>query len=749
LVDVSLFANSWQSAVAYATTQLLAAQPGPARLVFTTFGPAEVWLNGQRVAEVKEAGNDFNAPQTAQVDVELAAENQLLVRFGQSGLRGLALAFALRIQEQAGSITVRLGTKARYPRRHYLFEQAFDQAFLESVTNYRGASFNLHYSQGVGSELTYAYHITDKDGMIYVEGTGQVDPNQVNDVGHTVRLNERPYFVTLRAPGREYWEQDNRYEMNLPIYVVDNDYSVAPGGDYGRRRMDALNAAAKRDGQVYGLLARMALDQWDKVAEDALSAAIARVAHQPVNSSLDLLGLVSIATRYADHEQLPRGFMPELSGLLVKVAFQPGQGTPSEQLVLLAAELLAGQLLPGSTFADGRTGQAHCQSAGDQAAAWMRQAGQMGFSEWDSPAAFERITSALAHITSFAQDEGLRDLSAVLLDKVLFLLAVNSYKGGLSGTHGSTEASMLRTTQRQATAGICRLLWGTGTNNLHTAGAVSLALADYEFPTFFSDIASDPAEFQSRERIVSDGVEVNKVIYRTADTMLASAQDYHAGQPGWSEHIWQATLSPDAVVFSNAPANFGNDEAHTPGFWLGNAALPRVAQWKNALVAVYQLPESSWLDFTHAYFPTYEFEEFHFEGGWAFARKGEGYLALSAANGFELIGRVPDGQRELRSPGRSNTWICQMGRATTDGDFMQFRQSVLALPLEWRAAGVAFTTLRGEELSFGWQGPLQIDGQEQALGGFAHIDSPFCHAELPASKMDITHAGTVMQLDFS
>ena len=36
--------------------------------------------------------------------------------------------------------------------------------------------------------------------------------------------------------------------------------------------------------------------------------------------------------------------------------------------------------------------------------------------------------------------------------------------------------------------------------------------------------------------------------------------------------------------FTSAPANMSNDEAHTPGFWLGNVALPRVAQWRDCLL---------------------------------------------------------------------------------------------------------------------------------------------------------------------
>ena len=51
-------------------------------------------------------------------------------------------------------------------------------------------------------------------------------------------------------------------------------------------------------------------------------------------------------------------------------------------------------------------------------------------------------------------------------------------------------------------------------------------------------------------------------------------------------------------------------------------------------------------------FPTFAFDEYEIEKGWAFARKGKGYLAITARQGIELIKRGPDGYRELRSYGQ-------------------------------------------------------------------------------------------------
>jgi hypothetical protein len=119
--------------------------------------------------------------------------------------------------------------------------------------------------------------------------------------------------------------------------------------------------------------------------------------------------------------------------------------------------------------------------------------------------------------------------------------------------------------------------------------------------------------------------------------MLCSAQDYRPGEPGYQQHIWQATLGPDAVVFVTHPPCLGEDGSHRPGAWHGNLSLPRVAQWRDVLIAVHNLPADDWLGFTHGYFPTGAFDEHTIHDGWAFARKGDGYLALAAAQGVEFI----------------------------------------------------------------------------------------------------------------
>jgi hypothetical protein len=248
----------------------------------------------------------------------------------------------------------------------------------------------------------------------------------------------------------------------------------------------------------------------------------------------------------------------------------------------------------------------------------------------------------------------------------------------------------------------------------------------------------------------ADGIlEVNKVTYRTPDSMLCSAQDHNPGQLGSQQHIWQATLSHDAVVFVTHPPCVSEEGSHRPGYWHGNVTLPRVAQWYDTLIDIRNLPDDDWMGFTHAFFPTFAFDQYAIHSGWAFAQVGDGYLAITAAAGIELVTEGDHAYREIRSYGAQNIWLCQMGRATRDGDFEAFQERVLSLGTEFGDLSVRCGNLRGQELRFGWHGPLLVNGVEQPLSGFKHYDSPICTCELGDEVIEIAGWQEVLQLNFA
>lgn len=776
-VDVSNSYPNWQHLQTWAYTVIKSSYAIPVTMVLTTRGPADIWLNGNHIHHQEKFSPDLFS---IRIPASLKQENNLLVRFNQVAVRECENVMAFQIVDLPANetdieISICVPTNARYPLRHQALELMFENAYLEEVVNHRGAHFNLRWAEDLQREVTYDYKIMDSRNLVYVDGTWRTDATKPVDVGHNFRLLERPYFVTLMAPLKEFFEHNLRYTRKLPIHVLDNAYSISPYKDITQRRLEALEDATKFETDLFAEIAKMELNRWSELKPDRILVAVEQVNQRINDSDILLVGLLGIMHRYQNNPSFPDNLNQPIEDCILKFEYKLPVFSTSDTLdfsgeshtiLIHTCEILAGQLYLDRIFSNSQqTGLWHFNRGGQLALDWMRQRASNGFTDWDSNYYYEQVILALSYLASLAESEllllkaAICDMASVLLDKMIFTLAVNSFKGAFGASHGRTHASMIKSAQLEATSGICRLLWGMGVFNHHILGTVGLACSNYEFPAFFTEIATKlPEEMwcNERNRIITHGSgvtvpgesEINRVTYKTPDYMLSSAQDYHPGSRGSHEHIWQATMGSDAVVFTNHPACMSESEAHYPGFWRGNAVLPRVAQWKEMLIAVYNFPEQDWMGFTHAYFPIYAFDEHAFSEGWAFARKDNGYLALTSARGFELNRRGPDGYRELRSYGHKNVWVCQMGRRAIDGDFKDFQDRVTRMPLNFQDLAVQMVGLHSETLAFGWEGPLMVNEIEQPITGFKHIDNPYCSAELPANQMDIRYGEYLLRLNF-
>lgn len=256
--------------------------------------------------------------------------------------------------------------------------------------------------------------------------------------------------------------------------------------------------------------------------------------------------------------------------------------------------------------------------------------------------------------------------------------------------------------------------------------------------------------------------EVNVYTYKTPDYMLSTAQDYRKGYGGDQQHIWQATLGPDAVCFTTHPAKI---EGVTPNYWAGSGLLPRAAQYRNVAIIVYKIDRIPALYvpvrhfFTHAWLPQDKFDEVVEQAGWIFARKGDGYLALrsqhpyfwntedAVAAGITLRKSAEDMGREVVCPGARNIWICQIGRRAVDGDFATYVANIVGADLNFVDQSVRFASPGNGTIEFGWDGPLRVDGVEVRLRDYPRYDNPFVQAPFDPSEVQVVAGGHELRLE--
>jgi glycerophosphoryl diester phosphodiesterase len=215
--------------------------------------------------------------------------------------------------------------------------------------------------------------------------------------------------------------------------------------------------------------------------------------------------------------------------------------------------------------------------------------------------------------------------------------------------------------------------------------------------TLVGDITGAPldkdlAKIADDASVITEGPALtrsNLYTYRSADAMLSSVQNLHAGQISFQVQACQATLSLEASVWTTYPAAkdiLGLGGSHDgPNWWTGSATAPRVVQMQNAAIIAYKPHELQYLLFghrTHAWFPKAAFEPgtvFHRgancnddDGLWTFGKVGDGYVGLYSAHHPDWTTTGPYTDQELIAEGLRNVFILQIGTKTEFGSYQAF-----------------------------------------------------------------------------
>ena len=262
--------------------------------------------------------------------------------------------------------------------------------------------------------------------------------------------------------------------------------------------------------------------------------------------------------------------------------------------------------------------------------------------------------------------------------------------------------------------------------------------------------------------------DVNTYTYRTPDVMLSTAQDYRPGVFSEQTQISQATLDEHALVFTTHPKNepqIGTQWPDSDGYWTGNGSLPRAAQHGAVSFSIYDpqfqpypppLDQFSYLDYTHAYFPTEKFDQVVQDGNWTFGRKGNGYIALWSQHTphwrtFDPTKYFTHGLTEpfdLVAPSAKNVWIAQVGDANTFGTFDAFRAKVGSSLVVAGDGTVAYNSPTEGVMTFGFHQPLVVQGQSVDLHPTPRIDNRYVQVPFQGRHYVVRDGGDSLILDF-
>ena len=760
LLEITAHTPTWQLLERWAYVQVVMPAAAVVNVELAASGATALWCNGDLVFRCMEVQPlDYQGHTNHIFTLRLKTGTNHLYLQSQEAAQGDALLSSAMHLIGPGLETalIRIPVQHENTEERKAIEALYEIASLSQAVYTEENRVSLNCADQGNGAAKIVLRLQDENGGIRAETFNKIEPGATIESIVSLQLPEGPMEAHIMPEPDLFYNERFHAERMIPFQNAPAKVILETDETYENRLVRLMHETARTAG-IYGEVAKMLLGWWDNIDVKEIRKIVKGVEQRTTGCLTDLLGLISMVTRLSGDKKFPAELLPEITGVITgfpyspEKVFRPLVLGETDRLLLAACQVLAGQQFSRQHFTvSGRTGAKERKLGEETLTALLQQNGKLGWR--DGCSHLDERVSALTHLVDLAKDETIVELAAVLMDQTAFTLAQYSFQGMLGAPQLAAIPSQLKTGRLSATTSINRLLFGVGCYNKKVVGATSLGISDsYAMPELVRDIALerlDGAWTQEHSARPDENWEANQATFKTTDYMLASLQDYQPGEWGGLVHPWQATLGPEAVVFTNHPTAVSQSDQRQAGKWGGSGVLPRIAQWQDTLICLYQLSPNERLNYTHAYFPTFAFDEYRLENGWAFARKNDGYLAIYASSGLSLVESGDDAFFELLAPGPQTAWLVQMGRRTTDGDFADFYTKVLANPLKVEGLAVEWQNLRGDLLQFSLSGPFQRNGESNPLSFAKRYEGPFVDAAFPAETMDIGHGDQMVRLSFS
>ncbi|MDQ7729546.1 hypothetical protein [Halomonas sp. SpR8] len=350
-------------------------------------------------------------------------------------------------------------------------------------------------------------------------------------------------------------------------------------------------------------------------------------------------------------------------------------------LLFHTACYLAGHLHSESRFRrSGRIGAEQRETGRQRLMAWFDHFESAEMAEFNSAPYFPIDLKGFTAIHALSPDDILRERAARAIERLVTIVANSAHQGFLTGAQGRSYQHSLCVADTLELTGLARLLWRKGSfgSHVHCLAQLALCLRDHglTLPETLGQRACWQAD-EGQEWIYQQGENGFSRLYhyKTRDTAMGSAARYRWFEWGYQETLIHARIGtdPHAQTWINHPGERVQAGFGRPSFWGGSASIPRVQQYRNLAIVVFEGHDSQ-PNFTHCWFPTPVFDEWQLNERGAVARSGRGVLALTTSGAPRLMQRGASAHHEIRVPGQRSWWVVRLGRGSSAEDFLARHQ---------------------------------------------------------------------------
>jgi hypothetical protein len=457
--------------------------------------------------------------------------------------------------------------------------------------------------------------------------------------------------------------------------------------------------------------------------------------------------------------------------------FESKYKSENHMLLFHTSRYLAAQKYPQESFkAYGKKGRELLEEEGKLLREYLVFRAKRGWAEFDSSSYLPEVMECLLCLYDFADDSELVKLAEMMIDLLLLDMVCDSLDGLYGGAHGRIYAPVALDHARSGTFPLYYLYFGHGyRGEIQGSCLIAAICSGYRPHQQIYEIAlgrTQPYVHQEskhlhcityetpHKRLPQEEGSINKFTYYTPRYIIGAVnfQDsYRLGsEAGWyahhQQHQWDLSLveATTLKIFSHHPGHHGT-EGSEHGYWTGDlgCGCGHFFGEKNVVMAMYQIPEEQALHWIHVHVPRNAFDEVEEERNYLFLRKSGIYISLYMHNGYEWTEEGEYAGREIRSHGRSNAVICEVGDEMTFQDFDSFRKAILQ-------NCVAFDPV-SLQLSYGSSsvGELSMDKSKRTINGetvtfpYPTYDGPYMFSAFNSGIIEVRSNGIKATYDFN
>ncbi|RCW55391.1 hypothetical protein [Halanaerobium sp. ST460_2HS_T2] len=700
----------------WAESQIDVPKTGEYKFILKTCGGVKIWIDEKEVIDFRPYTR--NIEKTEEFTIKLKkGSHRLSLFFNDLAERDTLYYFSLQLKSNI-RIKQFLETEKDLSKVRDI-ENLLDSAYFK-VDTYREREIKLYFSESFAEDLNLEIN-AGGDFIDFIDGAKKevvlAKNKKVVELGNVLEypMGFNHFKITVSIAENI---TISRY-LTLQIYQKELIYS--PADNLEKRKENNLKFIIEH-GETIAQKALAMVSQKTKLdqAEKILRTELNGIEKRKDCSDFYLVPILWLWIKYRDDvfeadfwnytEKVIRDFRYWIDEKGSDVMWYFSE---NHALLFHVSELLAGQIFPEKEFTNaGIKGKNHYEKAKKRLKDWFERFFAEGFSEWNSTAYFPIDLIGFFALYELAADENLKKLAKKAIDMTFKLIAYNSHHGLMACSHGRSYEKELKGRYVNYTNAISRVSWGVGYLNEATNAQVLFCLSDYK---------PDPelkkyVDWNDTAGIIFENSQgkdnfVDLYLYKNSDYLLTSAVDFKAGGKGYQEHINQLTIDAEALCWINHPGENVKVGFGRPSYWAGNGYLPRVAQYKNIQFLLFDIKKEHPVDFTHAYFPTYAFDEYLKKDNYYFARKNKAFFAITAAGKLNLVEKGINQNRELKSYGRKNSWMIRVGNRDEFKSFEYFIDKISNAYLDIKAEEIEFYDPEHGKFYFNWGESLLLNDE--------------------------------------